>query len=676
MSTRNRKLLALGTGLAATFSLISFTSPDPAQTRALAGASIDRRAPEGAELAPLDVAEGPVSGLAHRLPVGQTLRYAARSASATSQALKADASRQSQVAGTTRTGDMTVSGELTARVLGSEAGWHWVEYALERPVLTLQTQGRRQEVRQGLEPLSLPVLVRVARDGRLLGAHFSARQPADARNLLRGLVATLHPTLPAKPVRRWRCDEQDPCGRYRAAYRLVGRRGAELEIERRKLRYHAHGSVMRDLGKARVSSRDALLRFRFDSLRGLVTRAEFSETFEVRDAPLLDRATTTYSGRLLLLSQRVDPELAARASRRLAALRGAHGAADPYRLEATARGGSKGSGWTISKDLRGLDTEALLALLEGERAATDGLRYHNIWRAIVARLRASPEALAVAFERIGDRRLGLRARSALLTALGAAGTAAAQETLARAMAEQSLEEELMHSALIGVTQIKQPTRALARALEGLSSAQPSTETSRMALLSLGTVASYMAAGGDPRTARALIGRLNQEYERADNGRDAANLLAALANTRTPESLSLIKAVASGQRRRFSAPAQQMALRSMAVAALGDFTVDPSAPSHEAAALVSKILRADRSWRVRLSALREVARRDQAQDGSLLIAVAQEDADQRVRRTALSALAQGRKTYGEQRVRRALARVAARDASPRLRRHAAALLRRF
>lgn len=469
------------------------------------------------------------------------------------------------------------------------------------------TQGRDEG---GLaEAAARPFDVRLGEDGRVLGYHFANGMTGEQRNFVRGVFAALLHTVPVAPVPAWEAEDDDAAGTFLARWRLATAEG-RTQVERQKVRYTAMAGD--DLHPHTIAggshaSFDADIRWLTSvdvDERIALTIPDLGMTIELHT--VLHAALTAHG--------RGAPTATADAWSTATAPAAGHGEDLTSAQEAAEQ-----SRWR--QQLEGVTVDAITAELAALLAAEpqDPQAIDRAWQALIWRIRLDPEVAASIPARVAG--MPERLADMLISALGAAGTDAAQDVLLALRGDAAATPALRTSATVAMFQVARPaTRVFAALSRDVDGAAEFTGDTAMGMLLLGALAprsnDAAASGGS-----AFATLLALESRSAEQGRQDL-WLNALGNAATPAIVPHVERYLGHDDERVRAAAAHALRR-----------VD-SAPAR---ALLDRAL-ADPSATVRADAVHALGehRADAARD--TLIRVAAEDAEPSVRRATLDGLA--------------------------------------
>ena len=473
-----------------------------------------------------------------------------------------------------------------------------------------------------------PFFARIDAEGRIQGYQFAASLDGEQRNFVRGVFASFLHTVPVVTPAQWEAADVDAAGEFVAQWQSRTD-GERTEVARRKLRYttmagkelHPH-----EIAGGSQAVFDAGLRW----LRSVevdecmtMTMQELALTVELRSVL---RATLTSEGGDVVAATGPGAEPFVSAA--------GHREDLSAGMEASER-----ARW--QQQLAGTDLDALVADLQNLLAQDpqDPQAIDRAWQAVIWTIKLDPAQAAAIRARVA----GMDARLAdlLVSALGAAGTEAAQDVLAAMRLDAGSTPALRQSATVALFQVAKPgARVLGDLVGGIDAASELSGDQAMAVLLLGALAPR--AANTPVAGRSAFERL-VAYETKCAAQGRADLwLNALANVGRPECLPHVQRYVDHEDERVRAAAYH-ALR----------LVD-TAPS---TALLERGL-GDASPAVRSDVVNALGQHRSEAACAALVRVSREDADAAVRRATLDGL--GTFARKHESARAALAAMAAGD----------------
>lgn len=353
-----------------------------------------------------------------------------------------------------------------------------------------------------------PLLVKLDADGRVLGYQFAAQLTGEQRNFVRGLLAGYLHTVPADAPQTWEAADADAAGELVARFAHTASTDADLVgITRQKLRYtamagtelHPHtcaggsrATFSRALGWLQHVAVDERMELRMEEL-GLQIDLASKLTFALRESRVehvaagfdLGAAFAPAAGHREDLSAGADAHVHARWEKELA-----------------------------NTSLSQLIAE-LTALLQAQ--PIDAQAVDQAWQAVTWLVKLKPEVLAELREFVKGS-AAERLVDTLVSALGAAGTEAAQATLAELRHDASANPKLRTSATVALFQVAKPSaRVLGDVIGDIGGAGELTGDDALALLLLGALAPRAGdLAVDGRTAMTAL--LGFEAKAAEQGR--------------------------------------------------------------------------------------------------------------------------------------------------------------
>ncbi len=388
------------------------------------------------------------------------------------------------------------------------------------------------DVASRLASLAQPTLVRVLEDGTVLGYRFGAGLDGEQRNFQRWLLSAFGFPVPPGAATRWESAGADATGQYLSRYVGV-ETPTGLRVERTKLRYTAMTPALGDVPAHRI---EGGARATLSRAVGWLVTAAVDETLTLDLEVVKSQLVHHTQVRLALLdSGRVAVDTAVPDAEAPWAPPGGEG--EDLRdavLQAEEQAWRHRLHGVALHEL----VEELRALLAGRGA--DPSELYAAWTKLSWFLRLHPDAA----DRIREIVLGEPAPreicAMLLSALGNAGTAPAQDVLAGFFADALLEPSLRESAVVAMMQLQHPKAGLLSALAaGVQELAEVKAVDALAVLVLGA----LAARSDARvfgeaTALEVVLALETSARRLG----AADLwLHALGNAGMPQVLDRVAA---------------------------------------------------------------------------------------------------------------------------------------
>lgn len=600
---------------------------------------------------PAATALAPASAPAGALPrrtwtVGDRRRYALQ----TTRAITFQGPPEAPASQTLR---ITLAGTWETTVVHTDALAVHLAARLAEPQLSLTSDGGGGDPAQrdaALRAVAQPLFLQL--DPR--GALRATRVPRDGdefgRGLLQSVAALTQLVDAAQPgAASWTATESDTTGSYEAAYTLAPG-GARLTKQRsRYTQIAAAGGLMpvSELGK--VTSTLALTYALLPS--GFPQSIEGSESLDVDAGPVMPRVRSQARLTLTALSEDHDPGAAAR----FAQAQGPDYVLQPLGVATGSdAASSRRDDEAMVRGARFTQLAAQLAALGpgagSERAALHA-RLEALFRLDAGAAREAGAAL--------QRGLSPDAARTVLGSLAGAGTAAAQQALARAAELRTLTSELRSNAVAVLGLTDPPTEdTTATLLRTARDADP--EVKSASALALGNAAHSLREHGQGDAADEPIEALLQKLAAATDPDEQTLYLQALGNAGDARALPAITPLCASP---------VPAVRAAAAAALRfihegqDGTVD---------ALLAAAL-TDPAAEVRRSAVFSIGYREPASIAALLAPLRQalaRDTDLRVRMDTVKLLGKNLALPG---AREALSQAATRDPAADVRNAAQALL---
>lgn len=368
-----------------------------------------------------------------------------------------------------------VKGGVDVTVMARDAEATYAQLAFAGLELSGRGGGGRDEGGLGAAAQQ-PLLVKLGVDGRVLGYRFAEGLTGEQRNFVRGLVSAYLHTVPVQAPAQWQASDADAAGEFVADYTLQPGDG-DVAVSRRKLRYtamagnelHPHtlagGSravLSHELGWLREVSVDERSELRMQEL-GLTVDLATKLSFRFVSAAQVDVARVDFAAEFLP----------------------AAGHKEDLSAGADAHVRSRWEKELANTSLSQLIAE-LTALLRAE--PVDAQAVDHAFQAVSWLVKLKPEVIAelIAFAKAdGFERLV----DVLVSALGAAGTDAAQTALADLRRDATANPKLRTSATVALFQVAKPgLRVMGDLVSDLSSAGQLEGDSALAMLLLGALA--------------------------------------------------------------------------------------------------------------------------------------------------------------------------------------------
>lgn len=472
---------------------------------------------------------------------------------------------------------------------------------------TLQLDGQDGVSREALlRDLGVEVLVRLDRQGRLLGLALPARASAEARNLVRALVASASVVLPAAPAARWTAPGFDPIGACEDTYACSAVDASGALVRRARRITGAHGADGAALDVAHEGDVDLTI-----ARDGLASRVAGRELVSVRSSD----AGVSMSLRTTTALERTGARALSRdeAAAALAAVEAGLGAWSWTVGLAPEVGGA---GAHVARvEPRDLETLlAAIALAFPEDADDVSADAPRLFLELAERFRRDPEAIARALELVRGTRLGSGARATVIDALGEAGTPDAQLALIAIAGDAAVLDDVVPNVFLSLAEPDAPLPETVATLQRFSASDDPLRA-EWATQGLGILGNRVEPALGDRLAAGIEQGLGK-----DAGVDRV-LLEALGNAARPRSAGAIVAYTTST---------DEELRATAVSALRQLESD----SVDAA--LARALK-DESHVVRREALRSYAARGAAAALAPVTAALESDPEAIVRVAALEVL---------------------------------------
>jgi HEAT repeat protein len=291
--------------------------------------------------------------------------------------------------------------------------------------------------------------------------------------ILRNIAGQLQLPAPRDGAERFEVEEYDATGRYKAEYRAVGKAGdGALQYERRKLSYAA--LIMGDNARSAFSNASASPKLTESSgtlvVSGTLLRSmSAKETLEVELVAGRKLATQTSLTMSLAERKPADPQLTLAAVQRDAVKLAA---SEPYQHVSSkfdldqAKIGDRTFDQVVSELEAEAQEHAKQAAAAGKTAngqPSGGGRSMAAFVALSAMLRRSSADVDGTVALVRGESI---ATPALVSALGAAGSEAAQAALVALMSDARLSDSIRNQAGYALLRTKTPVVQSARALQG------------------------------------------------------------------------------------------------------------------------------------------------------------------------------------------------------------------
>ncbi len=473
-----------------------------------------------------------------------------------------------------------------------------------------------------LAAAATPVLMHFDSRGIVVGYGFADGLDGEQRNFLRGTLSLFSIEEPRTDVAIWRRTERDNTGEYEAEYTVDAAAAAEAGqavVQRRRLAYH----LVTGQAQAPEHQLRGATRVRFAARIGWVAGVVADEGMTM-NLPLADlQVVSSRRAEVVLLESGrtpVDAEVAALWQRAGASVISSEPCGDRAAEQEVEH-------WR--QQLQGVTVEQLLAELQGLLAQqpVDDAAVNAVFLKLQWLAKLDPAAVTAVRDGVLAGTLPAATVGTALSALGAAGTPAAQDALVAVREQRSLAAEVRMAATVAAIQLDAPSADLMQSLwqdvRG-GDANGSDEVRDSSLLVLGALsgrsAEPLADGRSP-----LQAVLAMEQDAVANN-DLPTWLLAVGNTGAPEVLAI-----AGRYVEHVDPA----VRGAACVALRRVSGLPAVELLAARALL------DREPTVRGEAIRELGRRSEPEARRALERVAAEEPTDELRDKARELLAQAR-----------------------------------
>lgn len=396
---------------------------------------------------------------------------------------------------------LDIRSTATATVLARRDGEALVEFAFA-DLRLLGGDGREgadDEIAQSYRAAAATAtLARIDGLGRVQGFGFAGELDGDQRNFLRGVIQLLTFEAPVDGATAWTSEGCDNTGRHEARYEALAGDDADTALVRRTRQRLLSVRGMDELPKHSITGGATA---RFALARGWLAGVELAETVAL-DTPLMDLQITTER---TAASRLVGEDAVA-----------VDAAADSAwgRVDASASGdGERTGGYAAASQrrewearLRGVTLADLLAEIDRllASAQSDQEAVNEAFQKLQWLLRGDDAATRALADQLLAGQIAAQSSGLAIGALGAAGTAAAQDALV-ALRDDGTRPELREHATVACLQLAEPNT---KVMQSLTDAARSGDATRgPSLLVMG----------------ALAGRANERL--ADGNTPLATLLA-------------------------------------------------------------------------------------------------------------------------------------------------------
>ncbi|MFO1054697.1 MAG: HEAT repeat domain-containing protein [Planctomycetota bacterium] len=576
----------------------------------------DRRAADRSSVAPA-LAIG-----AYGAPVGRQVR-SELSLTSTNRLARGDAAQQ-QV-------EVSLQGSLEWTVAARDE--HRIAVELRMPGMRARIASGSMRKDQELAPLAEPTVVLLSDEGRVLGYRFPKAADAELRNWVRTIVSAQLVTV--RGVGDHDELEADASGIARVRVHVRAEDGG-LQVAREKLGYEPRGGHRVELqGRGEIA---------FPSGLGWVgdVTAQDSLRFAMSETGMTVQVDATTH----IVTRGYEDGHAVDASIDLGGSYADASGADDVDREGAERARDE----RIAERLRGKTTQGLVQdmldlIAQGKTGDVAFLQARELLIELLRRDGTAPDILRRMLDTAGN---DPRTEGELISALGAADTAAARALLTAMFSDGARGEGMRLSALQSLFQVAHlEGDAFAAAQRLVLDPTESVDLSGTSLLLMG------AEAGDVDRIAALIALRDRAVERGLLG----HWLEALGNSGRPEVEDAVGPFLTDSR---------SAIRTAAIGALRKLSTATAIQA------MAEALRADASTSARVEALHGLLGRDDATAVAAIRSAAEHDAEPRVRGAAIEALGE---MQGDPQARATLSRIAANDPVAELRARAGALAAR-
>ncbi|HLU50024.1 MAG TPA: HEAT repeat domain-containing protein, partial [Planctomycetota bacterium] len=538
-----------------------------------------------------------------------------------------------------------VRGQLHVAVYAEDADGWTLGFRLEKARLELRAEKaeRPDDARDLEREMREEILVSVERSGRIRDFTAPATMTAEASNFWRDLLSVFQVDVPADPTKdTWTTTETDMTGEYVATYRRAST-STPASIVKSKTRYariHGQNSAPDHM---RIESTCEI------ELERVIRSIHGSETLELASDGIDVESSVAYS--IELQDARADEAIARRARETIDALRDA-----PRRTIGSAELAVAEDDNVDPLQSIGSTIDQLIALHRA--GGSDSSDEAALMAKIVDLVRRDPRVVTEILDRLQSPEATDELAAVLLGALGAAGTAEAQEGLVAVFASPEWPESRRFTAITALAQVEAPTPFLFDSLEQLRAANG--ELAGNALLLLGAMGSRVSES-DPERYGALrdqILELATSATRAadSDGGGAIVFLEAAKNLRLGTTPELIEAIYRDG---------DDLLRLEAIGFV-EHTFDDRANE-----LLRHALAADSSAGIRAAAAQSLAQAERRVEIELIEEIVATDPSLEVRKAVVTALAE--RARADERAAEALATIAESNDASEVRELAAAAL---
>ncbi len=494
----------------------------------------------------------------------------------------------------------------------------------------------------------IPLFVKMTNEGQLLGYAFDERQGFEARAMLRGLLGPLAFVVPFDAANTWDVESDDQVGTFAAHYRrMSAKHDGGMELRRTKTRYLTMVGFDEGVGKHQING---LTSARIDEELGWLRHAAVDERLEMALPIGSGSARSRVKIKLNLTKADSVAEVceADPWSRTFMPVSGVH-VDDAHQAMETAR-------W--QELLEGVTLQDLLIELEGLLAAGKESSRETMlaWTKLAWLVILDKKVAAELREAILTNAVSEKVATMCLSALGKAGTPAAQAALVGVLDSAGLSSAVRSSAAIGMYGLQKPGKEVFAALSRQVGDMTALDEVRgSSLLAFGVLAGRsnepLASGQTP------IQHLLAMETKADRAAASAGWLDALGNSSDPRTLdrvvahlghkdprvrqSAVEALRGHDDPRAASAIERLAMRDQdinvrvrAVQVLG------MRNDRHAAITLARLARQDKSPVMRRAAIREISAIGHPDAKTLLAHSAQNDTDKGVREFAKMLLRSG------------------------------------
>jgi len=456
----------------------------------------------------------------------------------------------------------------------------------------------------------VPLFVKMSEDGQLLGYAFDKRQGFEARTMLRGLLGPLAFVVPFDAAKTWDVESDDQVGTFSAHYRrMSAKHDGGMELRRSKTRYLTMVGFDEGVGKHEISGVSSA---RIDKELGWLCHAAVDESLEMA----LPIGAGSARSRVKITLKLTKADWVAEVceadpwSRAFMPVSGVH-MDDAHEAMETARWREQLEGVTLQDLL--IELEALLA--SGKESSQETMQ---AWTKIAWLVTLDKKVAAELRDVILANAVNEKVATMCLSALGKAGTPAAQAALVGVLESARLSSAVRSSAAIGMYGLQKPGKEVFQSLSRqVGDLTELDEVRGSSLLAFGVLAGRSSKPmGDGQTPTQHLLGMETKAERADA---SASWLDALGNSRDADTLDRVVAHLKHK---------DPQVRQSAVEALRGHE-DP-----RAARAIERLAMHDQDINVRVRAMQVLGMRNDRHAAMTLVRLARQDKSPVMRRAAI------------------------------------------